>query len=73
MGLLSFLLGLDKLGHSLTVTYKGNETHPTILGAIFTITIQVLVIIKLVNKSTSLISMSDPSIQSYERPLYQDE
>ena len=62
MSLLNFFLGLDKLGHPFTVTYKGNETHPTKLGAIITITIQILVIIKLVNKTTELVSMNDPSI-----------
>ena len=73
MGLISFILGRDSLGHPLRINYKGNQEHPSFLGAFISITITVLVTVQLLHKLTELLDMSDPSIQSYERPIYLDE
>ena len=43
MMLLKKLLACDKTGHSISINYKGNEAHPSLLGALITITIYVLV------------------------------
>ena len=48
MGLLNFLQGFDKFGHSLALTYKGSDKHQTKLGAFITIMIQILVVVQLV-------------------------
>ena len=55
MRLTRFLLGLDKLGHSLTIKYKGKGMHQTKLGSFITIVIQILVIVMLVNRTTELV------------------
>ena len=47
MGFLSFLLGRDVMGHSFSLTYKGNTSHPTMVGAVLTIGIQLLVVFQL--------------------------
>ena len=69
MGLLSFLLSRDAMGHAFSINYKGNGAYPTLCGAILTIAIQVLTLFQLVKLSTEMIEMSEPNIQSYERPL----
>ena len=43
------------------------------MGSLLSISIIVLVIIYLTQKTISLVDMSDPSIQSYKRPLYVSE
>ena len=39
MGLLAILLSRDKLGHPMSLNYKGAESHQTILGSILSIVI----------------------------------
>ena len=73
MGLLSFLLSRDAMGHAFSINYKGNGAYPTLCGAILTIAIQVLTLVQLVKLSTEMIEMSEPIIQSYERPLLVSE
>ena len=70
MGLISFILRRDSLGHPLAINYKGNEEHPSFLGAFISITIHLLVSVQLLYKLIELLDMSDPSIQSFERPIY---
>jgi len=45
--LIDLLLARDKLGHGLSFNYKGNESHPTKLGAFFSIAIQAMTLIYL--------------------------
>lgn len=45
-----FLLGWDRLGHRFSLNYGGNETHNTWLGTFFSMCINVLVLIILVQK-----------------------
>ena len=40
-----FLLDRDRLGHPFSLNYKGRSTHNTWLGAVFSIGINVLVLI----------------------------
>ena len=62
MGLLNFLLSQDKMGHPLTIYYKGNQAHPSIFGAFITISILILVGIQLIQKTMELYEMSDPIV-----------
>ena len=55
MGILAFLLGFDLMGHNITINFKGNNKHPTKLGAFFSIGIIVLSTIYLVERSISLV------------------
>ena len=68
-----FLLGLDILGHPLSISYKGNKKHPTFLGATLSTALRVFVLIQLYTQLTSLILMSDPNISSYARPMLKSE
>ena len=62
MGFLSFLRGRDMMGHEIKLTYKGNDTHKTMAGAIISIIILVLVAMQLVKLTVDLVDMNDPSI-----------
>ena len=73
MGFLSFLLSRDAMGHAFSINYKGNDTFPTFCGAILTVAIQVLTLVQLLKLSIEMLEMSEPSIQSYERPLLYSE
>ena len=73
MGFLNFIVGRDVLGHQIGINYKGSMQYQTLLGAVISITIQALVLVKLFLKTEALISMSDPSIESISRPIYPDE
>jgi len=42
---LDFILSRDKLGHGLSVNYKGSDSHPTKLGALLSIGIQLMAMI----------------------------
>ena len=68
-----FLLARDQLGHKMSINYKGEGSFNTKLGGFLSLAIQTLVITYLVMSTTDLITMSDPTIQSYSRPLYKDE
>ena len=49
MGKLSnIFMSRDRLGHPITVNYKGEDTHKTKIGAFFSIGIQVMVTIFLI-------------------------
>ena len=61
------------MGHPISLNFKGNEKHPTILGSFCSLTIIVLVFIQLALKSVDMVYMNDPSIQSYSRPMYPSE
>ena len=73
MKFLSFLLKRDSMGKTLGVHYKNKDSFPTRLGAILSISVKVMVLIKLVQKSIILLDMSDPSIHSYRRSFGLDE
>ena len=62
MELVNFLLARDKTGHPISINYKGNEAHPSILGTLITIAIYVLVGLQLFNRTIALFEMSDPGI-----------
>ena len=73
MSFTSLLLSRDMLGHPLSINYKGSATFKTILGAILSIGIQVLVLIQLIQLTIDMVQMNDPIILSYSRPLYEEE
>ena len=73
MGFMSFLLSRDMLGHDLSITYKGETTFNTKLGAFLSIAVQVLVLIQLIQLTIDMLQMNDPTILSYNRPLYEEE
>ena len=55
------------------MNYKGSDTFPTKLGAFLSIGLSILVLIDLAVKTLDMVKMNDPSIVSYERPLYTHE
>ena len=73
MGFLSFLLGRDTMGHALTINYKSEGDYHTLLGALLSISIQIFTLIQCIQLAMSLIEMSDPTVQSYKRSMYQSE
>ena len=68
-----FLLSRDSLGHAYSLKYQGSDRYNTYVGAIISITISALVIVFLTQRLTSLIGMSEPTIEFHERILYEDE
>ena len=44
MGLSSFLLNRDTMGHPIMLNYKGRESFPTMVGAILSLVIKALVL-----------------------------
>ena len=67
------MLGQDKLGYPVTLKYKGNDSHPTILGALLSIGIKIMVLVYLTQLFLEMVTMNEPEIQSYERPFYKEE
>ena len=68
-----FLLAYDRLGHSFNLNYRGSQKYSTWFGTLLTLTIYVLVIIILVNKSVDLVTMKVPTVQIFKRPLFKEE
>ena len=73
MGFRDFLLARDDLGVPFSVTYKGNDTFPTIIGSLCTLGVKALVISQCIMLFISMIDMQEPMIRSYERPVYREE
>ena len=68
-----FFLGRDRLGHPFSLNYRGSETHQTWLGAALSMIINILVLVILAQKIDELINMTDPEVQVFTRPIFQDE
>ena len=73
MTLKDFLLSRDELSHPVTMNYRGGDVFPTKLGAALSIGIKILVLIYLVQDMTELVEMTSPTIESYTRPMYDEE
>ena len=74
MGFLSqLILSRDSLGHAHSLKYQGSDKYNTYVGAVISIAISILVLVFLTQKVTSLISMSEPTIEFHERLLYEDD
>ena len=73
MGFLSLLISRDAMGHAFSINYKGADTYQTACGAILTLAIQLLTLVALVKLTLEMVEMSEPNIQSYERPLLLSE
>ena len=71
--LLKLFLSRDRLGHSFSLNYGGSEMHATKLGALISVTIQLLVAILLVQKSIEVVDMNDPTVEVLSRPLFKEE
>ena len=69
----NLLLSRDAMGSPVTLNFRGKDSNPTKLGGLLTIAVQALVLFTLVRRCTSLISMEDPSILSFTRPVYVEE
>ena len=70
---LRLLLKLDRLGHTFSLNYKGEDTYQTILGSLLTIASTVLVGILFVHKVTEVIVMKDPTVQVHSQPIKKKE
>ena len=73
MGFRDFLLARDDLGTPFSVTYKGSDTFPTIIGSLCTLGVKALVISQCIMLFISMVEMQEPMIRSYERPVYRTE
>lgn len=71
--MLKFLLSQDMLGHPLSLNYRGDSEYNTKLGAIISIAVRVIVLAQMVQLGIAMFAMTDPSILSYARPLYESE
>lgn len=65
-----FILARDNMGVPFSIRYKGADTFQTMIGAILTLCIRVLVISQCFMLFLDMVQMSDPLVRSYERPLY---
>ena len=68
-----FLLGQDRLGHRFSLNFKGRESHNTWFGTIISLTVTVLVLIILSEKTLDMVFMRDPSVQLSRRPMLKEE
>ena len=73
MGFSSVFLSIDMLGHAFGINYRGNATYNTYVGSILSICIYILVMVRLVDRTTDLIDMRDPSVSSMTRPMFIEE
>ena len=73
MFLTDFLLSRDELSHPVTMNYRGSDVIPTKLGATMSVGIKILVLIYLVQAFNEVFEMRQPTIESYTRPLYDEE
>ena len=69
----SILMSRDRLGHPISVNYKGEDTHKTKIGAFLSIGIQVMVVIFMIQRIIALVEMTDPTIVNQTRPIYEEE
>lgn len=69
---IDLILSRDVFGHPLSVNYKGSDIFQTKIGAFFSIVTQLMTLGILVIKSIELVNMSDPSLQLYRRPIYEE-
>lgn len=67
--LVKFLRGRDLMGHPIQVSYKGEETHNSVIGGLLSLGVQVMTFIMFVTALDEAINMKDPQIISYEYPL----
>ena len=70
---LQFLLAQDRLGHHFSLSYKGRESHNTLLGAALSIVIKALVVVILTQKTIALVQMTDPDVQVSTRAIFSEE
>jgi len=63
------LRGRDELGHPIQLTYKGEDTHQSMLGALVTIAVQIFTLVVAIKSLQEVALMEDPEIVSYARPM----
>ena len=68
-----FVKNLDNFGHSISVSYKGQDSHQTIIGGFMTIIVRVLTAITIVIGFEKVIGMTEPIITSFPRFIPHDE
>ena len=69
----SFVKNLDNFGHRISVSYKGQDSHQTIVGGFMTIIVRVLTAITIVIGLEKVIGMTEPIITSFPRFIPHDE
>ena len=70
--LLKFVKEQDELGHPIGLTYKGEETHQSLFGGVLSVILSIFAISFLVVKAEKVITMSDPTITTFPRPMNQE-
>ena len=64
---LRLVRSLDDFGHTIKVTYKGEESFQTVCGGVFTIVARVIILIAISRAASEVISMQEPDIKSLSR------
>ena len=67
------LASFDSFGHRPKLTYKGKEMHKTYFGGFCSLGVKVMTLILLAVALNESVSMDDPGITSFARPLSKQE
>ena len=59
----------DDFGHPVGLTYKGEDSHQSVLGGAFTIVVTAFTFMLVLIKVDQVFSMSDPTITIFPKPL----
>lgn len=62
----------DDFGHPIALTYKGDDSHQSFLGGILTLMVMIFTATMVVIKIDQVVSMDEPAITSFARPLSDD-
>ena len=62
----------DDFGHPIALTYKGKDSHQSFLGGFITLMMMLFTATMVVIKIDHVVSMSEPTISSFSRPLSED-
>ena len=71
LSLWKLLRGFDSFGHPVNLSYRGEGRYTSVVGAILSITIQILALILAVQALEEVVQMQSPTITSFTRPLTQ--
>ena len=62
----------DELGHPIGLTYKGEETHQSLFGGVLSVVLSIFTLSILIINVEKVITMSDPTITTFLRPMTPD-
>ena len=68
-----FLRNRDNFGHTIKLEYKRQETYSSVIGGIWTLLVQGMTLVMVIQAFKELYLMEDPTITSYSRPMNQED